>query len=499
MKLFSAEQIKLWDQDTLEHYQISSLELMERAANAFVQRFVLKFGVESPIAVFCGTGNNGGDGLAIGRILNMMGYDVTVWLADWGQPKSPDFVANLLRLPNFGHIPLDTIDIHDFPELAPGLIIIDALLGTGINRPVDGPLEDLIHWLNTLHYKIVSVDIPSGLNMGEHTTSAIQAFHTITFQVPKLSFLLPSYERYTGTWEVVDIGLSKEFSARTATYYYLTEHKLIKSLINKRKKFSHKGTYGHALLINGSYGKGGASILSARACLRSGVGLLTNHIPLSLVQTLQTSVPEAMASVDQHSYYWSSLPLDLSRFDAVGVGCGIDQKESTHRIFHELIQHYQGRMVIDADAINLLSQYPELLNKLPSGTILTPHLKEFDRLFGQCSSCFNRLDVLRHSAQLYGLTIILKGAYTAVAFADGSVHFNSTGNPGMATAGAGDVLTGILTSLLAQGYDSQSASLIGVFVHGTAGDLAYAGASYESLIASDLIDHLGKAFHSIIH
>ena len=457
------------------------------------------YGTGNPISVFCGCGNNGGDGLAIARILNMQGYDVQVWLADFGQSKSSDFTANLQRLPAFGHIPLYVIDMKEPPTLQPDEIIIDALLGTGINRPVDGHMEDLIHWLNSLNHTVISVDIPSGLYGDRHCDCAIHAHHTITFQVPKLSFLLPSYEQYTGSWEIADIGLVPSFNLHTRTNYYLTEHQLIKGLITRRKKFSHKGNFGHALLVSGSHGKCGAAILASRACLRSGVGLLTAHIPANLYQIIQTSVPEAMASVDEHDYYWSSLPGELEKYSAIGVGCGINQKESTERAFRSLLETSRVRMVIDADGLNLLSKHKDLLEKIPGGSILTPHLKEFERLFGTSSSCFDRLEKLRQCAMKHQVTIILKGAYSSIASPDGTIHFNSTGNPGMATAGTGDVLTGILTSLLAQGYDSQTAALIGVYVHGLAGDLAYHQSCYESIIATDLVDHLGEAFHSVIH
>ena len=499
MKLFTVDQIKAWDLATIKEKNISSLELMETAANAFALQYMSLYGVEMPVSIFCGLGNNGADGLAVARILSMQGYEVKVWLADFGQSKSAEFTANLNRLPDFGHIPLFNIDMSEPPSLHPNEIIIDALLGTGINRAVEGQMEDLIHWVNTMNHVVISIDVPSGLFGEQHCSTAIHAHHTITFQIPKLSFLLPSYEQYTGTWQKVDIGLVPSHTLHTPTNYYLIEKKLIHNLIFKRKKFAHKGNFGHALLIAGSHGKGGAAILASRACLRSGVGLLTTHIPLSLYQIIQNSVPEAMASVDEHEYYWSSIPNELNKYSAIGVGSGMNQKESTERALQTLIRQSICRMVIDADGLNLISKHKDLLDLIPPGSILTPHLKEFERLFGVSKSCFDRLEKLRENAIKYKITILLKGAYTSIACPDGTVHFNSTGNPGMATAGTGDVLTGILTSLLAQGYDTDAAAMIGVFVHGHAGDLAYQESCYESLIASDIIDHLGKAFHTILN
>lgn len=499
MKILDSTQIKEWDAETLKARGISSLDLMESAANAFCKKFKTKFPITAPVAIICGTGNNGGDGLAIARILSIEGYDVKVWLADFGQNRSDDFNANLQRLPNFGHIPLETIQIHELPEFDQGTLIIDALFGTGLNKPLEGMFEDLVCWINSLYHTVVSVDIPSGLFANENTNLAIEADYTITFQTPKLSFFFPSSEKFTGKIYTVDIGLVPDYLAIAKSPYYLIEENLVKSLIQNRNKFAHKGNFGHALLINGSYGKAGAAILSAKACLRSGVGLLTNHIPVNLYTLLQMSVPEAMASVDQHDFYWSTLPENIRRFSSIGVGCGIDQKDSTVRIFQSLLEEYDGKLILDADALNILSSHPDLLSKLPTGSILTPHVKEFERLFGKAKNDFERLNTLQEKAKQYSITIILKGAHSAIALSDGTVYFNCSGNPGMASAGSGDVLTGILTSLVAQGYDSQAASIIGTYVHGLAGDFAYKGSSFESMIASDLVDNLGKAFNTLFH
>jgi ADP-dependent NAD(P)H-hydrate dehydratase / NAD(P)H-hydrate epimerase len=499
MKIFSSEQWKAWDADTIKARHLKSIDLMETAANAFVNVYTAKYSPLLPISVFCGPGNNGGDGLAIARMLSTKGYDVKVWLVAPDAPRSKDHQINLDRLPEFGHIPLEVFNLEELPLLARNEIIIDAILGTGMNRPLVSPYEEIIHWINASHYHVVSVDIPSGMFIDHHTELAINASRTITFQAPKLSFLLPFCEKFTGKVEVVDIGLTSDFPIKTDSSYYLITPELARSLARKRKKFSHKGIYGHALLINGSFGKAGAAILAARACLRSGTGLVTNHIPARLYEIIQQAVPEAMASVDAHDYFWSTLPDGLDRYDAVGIGCGIDQKESTQRAFNSLIDTYQGNFVFDADAINLISQDQSILRKIPAGSILTPHLKEFERLFGTSKNCFDRLELIRSKAQEYNVHIILKGAHSQIAMNDGSVYFNNTGNPGMATAGSGDVLAGILTGLLAQGYDSQSACILATYLHGLSGDLAYRNASYESLIASDLIEQLGAAFHTLYH
>ncbi|SEI41837.1 NAD(P)H-hydrate epimerase [Dyadobacter sp. SG02] len=492
MKIFNVEQIRAMDAYTIAHEPIASIDLMERASQAFVRWFCNQYVNTRPIAVFCGKGNNGGDGLAIARILSSRSYDVQVFIVEYTSNEADDFRQNLSRLGN--HLTPHRIQSeNDLPQLSNQVVCIDALLGSGLSRPVDGLLGLVITHLNTLSCKLVSVDIASGLYTDQPNNSSdiiIKPRYTITFQLPKLAFLLPQNAEYVGDWNVVDIALSPEYIAGTSTPYYFTDKSEAEKRIKSRQKFSHKGTYGHAIIIAGSFGKMGAAVLSGKACLRSGVGLLTMHVPACGYEISQVSVPEAMATVDDSEKYISKVP-DLASATAIGIGPGIGQDAATVKVLEKILEQAKVPIIIDADALNILSTNRHLLYKLPENTILTPHPKEFQRLTGESTDEYERLEKARAFAAKYKAIICLKGANTAVVLPNGEVHFNSTGNPGMATGGTGDVLTGIITSLLAQKYDPADAAILGVYQHGLAGDRAAEARGQTALIASDVVEHLG--------
>lgn len=492
MKIFSVEQIRAMDAYTIAHEPISSIDLMERAAQAFVRWFINQYVNTRPIAVFCGKGNNGGDGLAIARILSSCGYEVQVYIVEYTSNASDDFRQNLARLGS--HLTPHRIHSeNDLPALGRQVVCIDALLGSGLSRPVDGLLSAVIRYLNELSCKLVAVDIASGLYTEQPNDPAdviVKPRYTITFQLPKLAFLLPQNAAYVGEWHVVDIGLSAEYIAETGTRYFLTDKIEADRRIKPREKFSHKGTFGHAILIAGSYGKMGAAVLSARSCLRSGVGLLTLHVPGCGYQISQISVPEAMTTVDEAEKCITKAP-DLASATAIGIGPGLGQDNATAKALTKVLEQAKVPVIIDADALNIIATNRHLLYKLPENTILTPHPKEFQRLVGESANEYDRLEKARAFAARYKVIICLKGANTAVILPGGDVHFNSTGNPGMATGGTGDVLTGIITSLLAQKYSPADAAILGVYQHGLAGDRAAAARGQTALIASDVVEHLG--------
>ena len=492
MKIFNVEQIRAMDAYTIAHEPIASIDLMERASQAFVRWFCNQYVNTRPIAVFCGKGNNGGDGLAIARILSGCGYDVRVFIAEYTSNATDDFRKNLSRLDN--HLSPNLIHSeNELPKLEKQVVCIDALLGSGLSRPVDGLLSILIKYLNDLPNKLVAVDIASGLYTDQPNDPSdviIKPRYTVTFQLPKLAFVFPQNAEYVGEWHVVDIGLSNDYISNTATPFYFTDKPEAERRIKPRQKFSHKGTYGHAVLIAGSYGKMGAAVLSGKSCLRSGVGLLTMHVPACGYEITQISVPEAMATVDEAEKYISKAP-DLSSATAIGIGPGIGQDIATVKALEKVLEQAKVPLVIDADALNILSANRNLLYKLPANTVLTPHPKEFQRLAGESSNEFERLEKAREFAAKYGVIICLKGANTAVVLPNGEVHFNSTGNPGMATGGTGDVLTGIITSLLAQKSPPADAAILGVYQHGLAGDRAAEARGQTALIASDVVEHLG--------
>jgi ADP-dependent NAD(P)H-hydrate dehydratase / NAD(P)H-hydrate epimerase len=499
MKILLAPQIRALDEYTIQHEPIASIDLMERAAQAFTLWFIEQYpDTGRPIHIFCGPGNNGGDGLAVARMLHQRFYEVNIHLCQISPQVSADFRLNRERLPAFEGIGLQGIAVGDvLPVLPQGAIVIDAIFGSGLSRPVEGYWAELLAWLNAQPVARVAIDIPSGLFADAPSKGAVfQADRTLSFELPKLAFFFPENAAAVGQWAVRSIGLHPGGLAAAETPYHYLDEALAKPLLKMRAKYGHKGTYGHALLVMGSYGKMGAAILASRACLRAGAGLVTAHIPRCGYEIMQIGVPEAMASIDRHQYYLSELP-PLEPYSAIAVGCGLDGKKTTRETLLELLRKAARPLVLDADALNILSKNREWQQFIPPGSILTPHPREFERLFGSTADGFERNALQRAKAQELGVYILLKGAHTAIATPQSECYFNATGNPGMATGGSGDVLTGIIAGLLAQGYTALEAVLLGAYVHGLAGDLAAAELEHEALIAGDIVQHLGRAFRRL--
>lgn len=503
MKIFSAENIRNWDQYTIQHEPIASIDLMERAATACSEWIVQHCNTQEITHIFCAKGNNGGDGLAIARLLFQQGQQVIVYILEFGHKGTDDFQANLARLHQYPEITIRYIQAAEhFPSLTKNDLLIDALFGSGLNRPLDGITRELVQHLNKAQHDgstMISIDIPSGMFTDRSSTGneIIHADHTLSFQVMKPAFLFAENLRYSGELHLLDIGLHPDFYQNTAADYELIDAGLIKTIYKPREASGHKGTYGHALIIAGSYGKMGAAILCGRACLRSGVGLLTYHIPQGGYDIMQTSVPEAMVMTDFNKSFVTEIQTELSKYTTIGIGPGIGTAKETASMLNNLLENYRKPVVIDADGLNNLSQHNNLLHKLAAGSILTPHPKEFDRLFGASIDESSRIQTARQKAKELQVVIVLKGHHTLIALPDGKAYFNSTGNAGMATGGSGDVLTGILTGLLAQGYSSAQAAILGVYIHGLAGDHAAAELSKEAMIAGDIVNYLGAAFLSI--
>jgi len=497
LKIFSADQLHQIDNSTIQHEAISSLDLMENAAKAFVEWVSTHYQKNKRFFIFCGLGNNGGDGLAIARLLALQNYEVKVAIAWYSNNCSADFTINLEYLKEIKKVEISNIrQQQDIPSIH-GEIIIDALLGSGLSRPVEGLLADIIYHINKSKAEVLAVDIPSGFfcdkNSDNDKETKIKATHTLTFQFPKLSFMFPESEIFVGQFHVLPIGLSETAIDETSSKnYYITETG-VKKILKKRKKFSNKGDYGHALLLAGSYGQMGAAVLASGACLCSGAGLLTVHVPHCGYEIMQTSLPEAMTSADVSEHFISALP-ELFKFDAIGIGPGIKTGEETKNLLKLLIQNTSLPLVIDADAINILGENKTWLSFVPAGSIFTPHPKEFERLIGKTSTSFERQQKQIEFARMHNVYVVLKGAYTCIACPDGVCYFNSTGNPGMAKGGSGDVLTGMILSLLAQGYAAKEACILGVYIHGYAGDIAAAKKSEEAMLASDIIENIGQVF-----
>lgn len=503
MKILDAPQIRQVDAQTIEQEPIKSIDLMERAARQCFLRIKRLMKPGLGIKVFCGMGNNGGDGLAIARMLAGSGYPVKVYKVVHTENASQDFKINEERLKKVRRAELiELISEKHLPEVGKEDLIIDALFGTGINRPLKGLPAKVVQHINQSGAFVVSIDLPSGLfcedNRGNDYKKVVKANLTLTFQLPKLALLLPGNASFSGHWEILDIKLHPDAIAFAETRNFYLEAEDIRSFYRPREKYDHKGHFGHALLLAGSYGKAGAAVLAARAAMKTGAGLLTAHLPSGLVPIMQASLPEAMCLADEgHSII--THPGDVSFYNAIAVGPGIGKDPQTANALKLLIQNTQNPLVLDADALNLLSENPTWLSFLPGGSVLTPHPREFERLVGKFPDDYERLEIARAFSLKYQVYLVLKGAHTAIVSPDGKIFFNSTGNPGMATAGSGDVLTGIILGWMAQGYSPLQSALAGVHIHGLAGDMAARSQGPESLIAGDIVAQLPKAIKRIFH
>jgi NAD(P)H-hydrate epimerase len=501
IKIFATGQIKSLDNYTIEHEPVRQVDLVERAATAFTETFLLRYTKQTRVVVLAGQGNNGADALAIARLLveehDFIHVETYLFNPATGR-LSAACEHNKRRLMEISAARLTLVSgPFSPPVLGQHDVVIDGLFGSGLNRPLEGGFAAMVAYVNESEATVVSIDMPSGLfgedNSGNVPKYIMRADETLTFGFPKLSFLLPENAPYVGRWTILDIGLHPNAIAKTPTPYHLVTEADPGKAILPRGKFAHKGDFGHALLVAGSRGKTGAALLAAKACLRSGAGLLTVHLPSCGETAMQSALPEAMLSIDADADCISALP-DVSAFSAIGIGPGLGKHPKSADALKALLLQATCPLVVDADALNLIASNEELLDLLPPGSILTPHPKEFDRLAGSSANGYERLMKAQAFAARRSLIVVLKGAYTATCTVEGNVYFNSSGNPGMATAGSGDVLTGVILGLLASGRQPAEAAVCAVMLHGIAGDLAAATLSEESMIASDIIAFLGKAF-----
>lgn len=499
MKIFTAAQIHELDKYTIENEPIESIDLMERAAKALTRAIMDEYNSLMPVIVFAGPGNNGGDALAVARMLAENNYTVTVYLFNVNGKLSNDCAVNKVRLMDNRRVKnfIEVRQEFEPPVLEEGMLIIDGIFGSGLNKPLAGGFASLVKYINSSAATVVSIDVPSGLMTEDNTynvrANIIHADLTLTLQHVKLAFLFKENQPYIGRLKVLDIRLSKEGIQKLDANYTMLEENDVRQMIQPRSAFAHKGDMGHALLIAGSYGMGGAAVLAAKACLRAGCGKLTVHSPKKNNMVLQISVPEAIIQLDREETTFSE-PIDTEEYHVIGIGPGIGTSEQSAIAMISQIRRSQCPIVADADALNMLGTHRSWMQQLPKGMILTPHPKELDRMEGNCADSYERLVKASNLAERIQGYVILKGHYSALCVPDGHVIFNSTGNAGMATAGSGDVLTGIITGLLARGYKQAEACLLGMYLHGLAGDIAAKELGEESLIASDLIQYLPKAF-----
>ena len=494
MKILSAQQKREADKSTITNEPISSIDLMERASQACVSWIQKNCSVESKFQVFCGTGNNGGDGLVIARLLSAENYKVEVSIIRFSENETKDFAVNLNRLEK---LPIKIIDslVSDKIDAKEGYILIDALLGSGLNKPLDGKLKHRVQELNALKKFIISIDVPSGLfidSINKNEQLSIEADVSLTFQTPPLSFFTIENAGRVGDWKLLDIGLDAGFIEDSDAVYNYIESQEIAEILQPRQKHNYKGSFGHALLVAGSKTKGGAAILSAKAAMRSGLGLLTMGIPDSLLYAMQVSCPEAMSIVLGKEEITSVPTIDV--YTSIGIGPGIGVGKSSTNFLKTLIQDSKVPLLLDADALNILSENKTWLSFIPQNSIFTPHIGEFKRLILNSDDSFDRLEAQIEFSKKFECIVILKGPNSQVSLPDGRVYFNSTGNPGMATAGSGDVLSGLITGLLGRRYHPMYAAILGVYLHGLAGDIAAEKFGEEAMNSGDIIDEISSAF-----
>jgi len=497
VKVFSKDQIYEGDKLTAEKQNISSTDLMERAGTQIFDWIHKRMqGAQVPIHVFCGIGNNGGDGLVLARHLITHGYNVNTFIINCSDKRSKDFLINYDRIKNVTKKwPVLLSCAEDFPEINSDDIIVDSVFGIGLNRPVDVWVKKMfMHFRESKAYTL-AIDIPSGLFVDKPVTdedAVVWAGFTLSFASPKLVFFLPETAKYTVQWEILDIGLDQEFLFTTETEVELIgKHEVLPNYI-PREKYSHKGQFGHALIIGGSYGKIGAVTLASRAALSAGSGLVSAYVPKCGYQALQASFPEAMVITDTDEEKITAIKFDIEP-TVVGFGIGVGTDTKTANAFEVFLKTNKAPLVIDADGINILSKKKALLKLLPEATVLTPHPKELERLMGKWKNDFDKLKKIKAFSKKHKVILVVKGANTITVFED-KLYVNTTGNPGLSTAGSGDVLTGVITGLISQGYNPLKATIFGVYLHGKSADIAVEDFGYQSLIASHVIDYLGEAY-----
>lgn len=497
MKIVSAEQQYNADKITIEKEQITSLELMERAGGQIFEWLDSRLeGVPVPVHIFCGIGDNGGDGMVVGRLLIEHGYNVVIYVVNYSDKRSENFLYNYDRIKKVTkNWPIIIKREAHFPKITSEDVVIDAIFGIGLSRSPEGWVKKLITYLNETEAFKLSIDIPSGLFANkalEDEEAVFLANHTLTFQAPKLAFFLPKTAPFVRDFEVLDIGLDSDFLDDLKPLAHLITLFEAKNLYKYRDKYAHKGTFGHALIVGGSYGKIGAAVLASKAAFKIGAGLVTAFVPKCGYNILQTTIPEAMVATDKEDEIITNIAIDFEP-TAIGIGMGIGKNKATAEALTKLFKTQNAPMVIDADALNILAENKEVLKLLPKSSILTPHPGELKRLIGAWKDDYEKLEKVKKFSKKNEAVVIIKGAFTTIVYMD-NLYINSTGNPGMATGGSGDALTGAITGLLCQGYNILQASLFGVYLHGLAGDNAANVIGYEALMASDIIDNLGKAY-----
>lgn len=500
MKILSPAQIQQADQLTLENQNITSIDLMERAGTKIYERLdTMLQETKSTIHIFCGVGNNGGDGLVVGRLLYEKDYEVIVYVVNYSDKHSVEFDHNLHHFEKSTRLKVQILqDAGNFPEISPNDIIIDAIFGIGLNRSPQGWIKDFMINLNNCKAYKISIDIPSGLFANDAVTDYDAVFktdYTLTLQTPKLAFYLPETAVFVGNFDILDIGLDRDYLENVKPLAEIVTKSLAQNIYVPRSKFGYKNTYGHALIVGGSYGKIGSAVLSTKAAFRIGSGLVTTFVPKCGLTILQTTIPEAMVITDKEDNFITDISVDFEP-SAVGIGIGMGKNSASVKALKNFLLVNKAALVIDADALNIISENKELLKYIPNNAILTPHPGELKRLIGDWKDDYEKLEKTKKFSIENKVIVVIKGAYTITVNQE-KLYINTTGNPGMGTAGSGDALTGVITGLLSQGYDKLSAAIFGIYMHGKAGDIAAAKVGQESIMAGDIIENISAAYQDL--
>lgn len=505
MKLFTNDEIRAIERQTLQQEAITSMTLIEHVGEAAASEISARYRPTRRTVVFAGPGNNGADALLTAHQLSQRGFKPVVYLFNIGgnalKPdckKARDILAT--KSPEVElHIIVKTFDT---PDLGPGDLVIDGLFGSGLREPLAGGFMSLVRYINESGAKVVSLDVPSGMfaewNHQGQERNIVHATLTLAVQFPRIAFFFAENADIVGQWKLLDVGLNKEIAEKTKSNFHLIEDTEVKSLLRKRPAFCSKADFGSALLVAGRYGMAGAAVLAAMGALRAGTGKLTVYGPQCIMPIVQNSVPEALFESDDDKLRLTSVSVE-HEYSSIGIGPGLGNAEVTVGAVEALLQRSRQPLVIDADALNCIAHRPSMLKIIPRFSVLTPHAAEFDRIFGEQKSEETRLIKALEVSRHYNIMILLKGHFSKLVRPDGKVYINSSGCAAMATAGSGDVLTGIITGLIAQGYKPEVSALIGAFIHGRAGEIAAAENGTYGTVASDIAKATGRAIEDIMN
>ncbi|MDE5972077.1 MAG: NAD(P)H-hydrate dehydratase [Muribaculaceae bacterium] len=504
MKIFTTEQLREIDRATIEADGITALQLIERMAEGVTAEVIGMLHANMRIAIFAGPGNNGADALAVARLLVAQGYRPAVFLFNRGGDRLSAECAECKRKLLEMGADVDFTEVtglFNLPPLSRHDLVVDGLFGSGLREGLTGGFREMVKYINDSGATIVSIDVPSGLfgdwNPKSVHRNMIHATVTLSAQFPRLSFMMADNAAIVGRWKTIDIGLNPSVIRRTSAPFHLVEHSDVSRILKPRQPFCSKADFGSLMLVAGSYGMMGAAVMAAKGALRAGVGKVTVYSPRCGFDVMQSAVPEAMFQAANSDIFISDIR-PQHECTTVALGPGIGSRDETVSALENFLKRQEQPVVLDADALNCIARQQNLMHMVPVLSVLTPHAAEFDRMFGPQPCAEARLVKAIEVSRYHNVLIVLKGRYTTVIRPDGRLYFNSSGNAAMATPGSGDVLTGVIAALMAQGYKPEVAALAGVYIHGLAGDIAAEAEGQYGVTAGDIAANIGRAIKSLL-